>query len=138
MYSFAAILSQRTVHIIQTGYASVPFLCTREAPPTHGQRHDEGDPLNLHTRPRPARRECYYIHTGSSAKRRKITGFQKSFPAVRGSGSRDQARGRPRPEDYALFYIIDIISDYGRVEISRACDHSQSQSGETVVDLWKT
>ncbi|KAL1262550.1 hypothetical protein QQF64_005289 [Cirrhinus molitorella] len=72
---------------------------------------------------------------------------------IRGKGRKSQAvrkvflrgvgwarSGRGQPEDRALRIIHFTINciHHGRAKISRTRDHSQSQSGETVVDLWET
>lgn len=96
-------------------------------------------PVSLHTKPRPPWRACPCIHPGSSAEKEEYQRLSEKFFC----GKRLVfARAKPPPGDRNLRIINRhnklIYFCHGRAKISRTRDHSQSQSGETVLDLWKT
>lgn len=113
------------------------YILEPRPPPTHGNVTTEHYPVNLHTKPRPPWRACSYIHPGSSAEKEENHRLSEKFSCGERTGL-DQAEDRRRIALSGLLIVTINCIHHGRAKIRRARDHSQSQSGQTVVDLWKT
>lgn len=113
------------------------YILEPRPPPTNCSVTTEHYQVNLHTKPRLLWRACWFIYPGSSAEKEENHRLSEKFSCGERIGL-DQAEDRRRIALSGLFIVTINCIHHGRTKIRRARDHSQSQSGQTVVDLWKT